>query len=100
MTTLRLREEALADLAKIADCGAANHGWTAAKAYLQSIEGALAQLQRYPLSGMARPELAPELRSLSFRQHHIFYLFAGNHASVVRILHKAVDAERWLEGEG
>ena len=97
MTTLRVREEALADLASIADYGTSNHGWPAAEAYLLSIDGALEQLQRYPLSGMARSELANGLRSLSFRQHHIFYLFSDDHLSIVRILHKSVDAERWLE---
>lgn len=96
MTTLRLREEALADLANIADYGASTHGWPVAEAYLQSIDGALEQLKRYPLSGMARPELADGLRSLSFRQHHIFYLFLDDHVSVVRILHKSMDADRWL----
>jgi toxin ParE1/3/4 len=98
MTTLRLREEALADLANIADYGAITHGWPAAEAYLQSIDGALEQLKRYPLSGMARPKLADGLRSLSFRQHHIFYLFLDDHISVLRILHKSMDAERWFEG--
>jgi toxin ParE1/3/4 len=98
MTTLRMREAALADLDNIADYGASNHGWLAAEAYLQSIDGALEQLKRYPLSGMARPELADGLRSLSFQQHHIFYLFSDDHVSVVRVLHKSVDAERWLQG--
>lgn len=98
MTTLRLREAALADLANIADYGASTHGWPAAEAYLQRIDDALEQLKRYPLSGMARPELANDLRSLSFRQHHIFYLFLDDHISVVRVLHKSMDAERWLEG--
>jgi toxin ParE1/3/4 len=98
MTTLRLREEALADLTSIADYGASNHGWPAAEAYLASIDGALEQLRRYPLSGMARPELADNLRSLSFRQHHMFYLFSDDHVSVIRILHKSMDAGRWLGG--
>lgn len=97
MTTLRLREEALADLANIREYGARNHGWPAAEAYLQSVAGALEQLKRYPLSGMARPALADGLRSLSFRQHHIFYLFSEDHVSVVRVLHKSVDAERQLQ---
>jgi plasmid stabilization system protein ParE len=47
---------------------------------------------------MARPELADGLRSLSFRQHHIFYLFLDDHISVLRILHKSMDARRWFEG--
>jgi toxin ParE1/3/4 len=98
MTTLRLREEALADLSSIGDYGASNHGWLVAEAYLQSIDGALEQLKRYPLSGIARSELAINLRSLSFRQHHIFYQFSNDHVSVVRILHKTMDAERWLAG--
>ena len=98
MTTLRLRKEALADLVNIGDYGASNHGWPAAEAYLQSIDGALEQLKSYPLSGMARPELADNLRSLSFRQHHIFYLLSDDHVSVVRVLHKSMDSERWLAG--
>ena len=99
MTTLRLREEALADLASISDYGARNHGWPAAEAYLQSIDDALEPLKSYPLSGRMRPELADNLRSLSFRQHHIFYLFSDEHISVVRVLHKSMDAERWLAGD-
>jgi toxin ParE1/3/4 len=99
MTTLRLREEALADLANIADYGASSHGWPAAEAYLQSIDGALEQLKSYPLSGVARPELAIGLRSLSFRQHHIFYVFLNDHVSVVRVLHKTMDAERWVNND-
>ncbi len=66
MTTLRLRDEALADLTNIGDYGASNHGWPAAEAYLASLDGALEQLKRYPLSGMARPELADDLRSITF----------------------------------
>lgn len=96
MITLRLREAALADLANITDYGARTHGWPAAEIYLQSIDGALEQLKRYPLSGMARLDLANDLRSLSIRQHHIFYLFSGDHISVVRVLHKSMDAEQWL----
>lgn len=98
MTTLRLREEALADLANIAEYGASNYGWPAAEANLQSIDGAFEQLNRYPLLGMARLDLANDLRSLSFRQHHIFYLCLEDRISVVRILHKSMDAERWLTG--
>jgi toxin ParE1/3/4 len=67
------------------------------EAYLASIDGALGPLKRYPLSGMARPELAENLRSLSFRQHHIFYLFSDDNVSVIRILHKSMDAGRWLD---
>ena len=96
MTTLRLREEALADLVNIYDYGARSFGWIAAEAYLQSIDGALEQLKRHPLSGTAKPELATDLRSLSHRQHHIFYLFAEDHVSVVRILHKSMDASQRL----
>ena len=84
------------DLARIADYGASNHGWPAAEAYLASIDGALEQLKRYPLSGIARPEMADDLRSLSFRQNHVFYLYSGDHVSVIRILHKSMDAGRWL----
>ena len=47
MTTLRLREEALADLASISDYGARSHGWPAAEAYLHSIDDALEQLKSY-----------------------------------------------------
>lgn len=98
MTTLRLREEALADLANIADYGASAHGWPVAEADLQSIDDALNRLKQYPHSGMARPDLGKGLRSLSFHEHHIFYHFSDGHISVVRVLHKSVDAEQWLEG--
>lgn len=92
MITLRLRSAALEDVTDIFEHGELNHGMSAALAYLHGLDDALMQLQNFPQMGMARPELAPALRSLSYHRHHIYYLFLDDHISVVRILHKSMDA--------
>lgn len=97
MTTLKLRAEAVADLREIGRYGAAEHGLDAAAAYLQRIDDAMDMLKKFPQIGMACDELRDGLRSLPVRQHHIFYRYADGHISVVRVLHKARDAQRWLE---
>ena len=97
MTTLKRRAEAVADLREIGRYGAGEHGPEVAAAYLQRIDDAMEMLKKFPQIGMPRDELRIGLRCLPVRQHHIFYRYAEGHISVVRVLHKARDAQRWLE---
>ena len=96
MTTLKLRDEALADLEAIGEYGVAQFGLAAAEAYLRTIDAVVERLRQFPLSGRIREELASDVRSASAGQHYIFYRYAEDHVSVVRILHKSRDAEVWL----
>ena len=52
-----------------------------------------------PMMGRARPEIAPDLRSLPFKRYVIYYLPLHDGIDVVRILHSARDLDGLLEGE-
>ena len=91
---IRLRARARQDLDGILDYSVAEHGEAQAEAYLRAIGAALARLADHPELGMARPDLALELRSYPVGEHRIFYLLLADRISVVRVLHKAMDAER------
>ena len=74
------------------------HGEAAAEAYLADLDQALDRLREFPELGAVRAELKPPLRCLPCREHRIFYRFDGQSVSIVRVLHKAMDAERRLGG--
>jgi toxin ParE1/3/4 len=68
----------------------------AADRLLGEIEAALNRLADFPLSGRARPELAPDLRSVPVRRYVLFYLPAPGGVDLVRVLHGARDLEAEL----
>jgi len=93
---VRLRARACHDLAAILDYSIAEHGEAQAEAYLRAIDAALRRLTDYPELGAARPDLAERMRSYPVGEHRIFYLLLPDRISVVRVLHKAMDADRHL----
>jgi toxin ParE1/3/4 len=98
VTPVRLRAAAVRDLTEILGYSIDAHGEAAAEAYLADLDRALDRLREYPELGAARPELNPLLRCLPCREHRIFYRFDGRAISVVRVLHKAMDAEARVGG--
>lgn len=92
---LRLRAVAVRDLDGIFDYSLAMHGPEAAEAYVRAINVAMERLLDYPESGVAR-DLRPGLRSLAAHEHRIFYRIEGKEIVIARVLHKAMDADRWL----
>nr|WP_295669871.1 type II toxin-antitoxin system RelE/ParE family toxin [Sphingomonas sp.] len=85
-----------ADLDDILDYGIATHGRTVAEAYLRTIDSAFDMLGEYPELGMMRPDLRSGLRSLPAGEHRVFYVVLDDRISIVRVLHKAMDAARYL----
>lgn len=57
-------------------------------------------LAEFPLIGVARPELAPNLRSMVYKKYIIFYRPATNGVEVARILHGSRDIQSLFEEEG
>ncbi|MEG3181958.1 type II toxin-antitoxin system RelE/ParE family toxin [Sphingomonas sp. LT1P40] len=97
MFTLRLRAGAVADLRSILEYGSVNYGEEVAIAYVEAIDKTMERLREYPEIGETRPDFGKGLRSLPCREHRIYYRLAEQHISVVRVLHKAMDAKRWLD---
>lgn len=98
MTPVRLRAAAVRDLTEILGYSIEAHGDAAAEAYLSDLDRALDRLREFPELGAPRADLSPLLRCLPCREHRIFYQFDGQSVSVVRVLHKAMDAEARLGG--
>jgi len=91
-----LGRKADADLDDILAYSIAKHGRAAAEAYLRAINSTFDRLAEYSEMGMMRPDLRPELRSLSTGEHRILYVVLTDRISIVRVLHKAMDVERHL----
>lgn len=46
--------------------------------------------------GMKYPGIEPAIRSVPCRSHRIYYDMADDAVRIQRVLHKAMDAEKWL----
>lgn len=91
---VRLRARARRDLDGILDYSIAEHGVAVATEYLRAIGEALERLAVFPELGAPRPDHTPTMRSLPVREHRIFYVLTDRGVSVVRVLHKRMDATR------
>lgn len=96
MADVRLRQAADADLAAILEYSVVTFGEAVAEDYLRSFERAFDLLRRHPEAGALRLDITPPVRCLPHRSHRIFYDIEGETVWVVRVLHHAMDAERWL----
>lgn len=96
MVELRLRAAAEADLAEILDHSVERFGEEVATAYLRGFERSFDLVRRYPQAGALRLEIEPPIRCLRHRSHRIFYDLEGEMVWIVRVLHQAMDIERWL----
>lgn len=92
---LRFHAVAVRDLDGIFDYSVAAHGVEAAERYLRDLHAAMARLLDYPETGAMTPVRAG-VRSIAAREHRIFYRVEGREIVIARVLHKSMDAERWL----
>jgi toxin ParE1/3/4 len=70
----------------------------AADRFLDILQERFVLLAGQPLLGRARPELAPNLRSLRIGNYVIFYRPIDDGIEVARVLHGACDIEVIFEG--
>jgi toxin ParE1/3/4 len=91
-----LSRAADADLDAILDYSIGAHGRETAETYLLAIHAAFDRLSDYPELGPEHPGLRPRLRSFPVGEHRVYYRFDRQTLLVVRVLHKAMDAARWL----
>jgi len=93
---LRLSEEADADLVAIHRWSADRFGVDIADAYLLAIDTAFELLRSFPEAGPVRDDLRRPVRSLACRSHRIFYDRDREVLTILRVLNKAMSAERHL----
>lgn len=91
---LELSVKAKAD--DIRDYSLEQFGIARALAYLDAMERAFRRILSFPEIGAPHPTLKPPARSLACEQHRIYYEILRDRIVVLRILHKAMDAERHL----
>jgi len=91
---LELSRSAQADLDGIRDHSVEHFGAERTLLYLDAIEQAFRRILDHPEIGTPRPDLAERLRGMSVGVHRLFYRVDADTIVIVRILHKAMDAER------
>ena len=96
MPNLVVRPRALTDLAEIW-AYIAEDSPERADAFADLLTAKLATLAQRPRMGRPRPELAPDLRSLTVGRYVIFYLPLLCGVEVVRVLHGSRDIESIFE---
>ncbi|MES2903369.1 MAG: type II toxin-antitoxin system RelE/ParE family toxin [Pseudomonadota bacterium] len=92
---LKLRAAAVRDLDAIFDYGFVNHGAERASAYLSELDAKMARLLTHPELGPPS-DVRPGLRSIAEGEHRIYYRIERDTITVARVLHKAMDVERWV----
>ena len=91
-----LSEQAVLDIAEIADYGLLNFGVAISRAYGNGLEVCLTQLAVSPLMGLGADELADGLRRYLYGSHWVFYVQLSAGIRVVRVLQKNMDFVRHL----
>lgn len=98
MAEVTLRPQALEDLAEIFAYiyqGSPQH----AESFAELVRTNLERLARRPRLGRLRPELMPDVRSLTVGHYVIFYLPRVRGIEVVRVLHGSRDIVSIFEDE-
>ena len=98
MKQLELSVAADADLFDILAYGTASFGEAASDSYYLGLCDAFDFLCERPLAGERYEISELPLRQWLYRQHRIFYRVNEETILIVRVLHTATDAVRWLSG--
>lgn len=93
---LSIRAKARADLDAILDFSVHEHGKTAAESYIEAIGAALDRLREHPALGVTRSNLGDGRRNYPVGRHRVYYRVFADRLSIVRILHKAMDARHHI----
>ncbi len=96
MAVYRLSRKAATDLDGIYEYTIVNFGLAQAQNYLNGLHDCFGNLARQPTLGRQANQLAPELRRYERRSHVVFYVLEEDSVTIVRVLHKSMDARRHL----
>jgi toxin ParE1/3/4 len=102
MSIVVVRPRALTDLAEIWAYIArqsADDSPDQADAFIDLIDREFRALSLRPGIGRRRPEIAPDIRSLSVGRYVVFYLQLPRGIEVIRVLHGSRDIESIFESE-
>jgi toxin ParE1/3/4 len=86
--------KATEDLREIGRYTKREWGIQQARRYRQELELALKKLSLSPRVGLARDEIADQVRSFQVASHIVFYLARNDGITILRLLHPSMDVER------
>lgn len=72
----------------------------AAERLIDRIRQSLWRLSHYPLSGRARPELGPSVRSLPVGRYVVLHRIEADRVLILRVLHGARDLDASVDENG
>ena len=94
---LELSRDADRDLERLLIWGTSQFGEVAADRYYFSFQTTFDLLILHPHAGARYEEIDGDLRVVRHKSHRVFYLVQVERVLIVRVLHQAMDAPRWLE---
>ena len=101
MAAYSLSRKAAADLDAIHEYTIVSFGLAQARDYLNGLHEGFGTLAEQPMLGRSAARLSPELRRHEYRSHVVFYVPRDGGVTIVRVLHRSMDAPRHLmEDEG
>lgn len=96
MAAYRLSRKAAADLDGIHEYTIVSFGLAQARSYLTSLHERFGSLAEQPMLGRSAMRLSPKLRRHEYRSHVVFYVPEDGGVTIVRVLHRSMDAPRHL----
>lgn len=97
MRSIRFSAEARSDLGSISAFTAESWGIERKKRYMDALQDRIAQIRRHPALGPVREDFGSAIRSVICGAHVIFYRVRPSTIEVLRILHRRMDAGRYLD---
>ena len=85
------------DLKDIYQYGLRQWGKKQSDSYLESLKEHFWMLTEQPLTGVERPDLLPDMRSLPIESHTLFYRATEDAVEIIRVLHGRQDPQRHLK---
>ncbi|MFA9201480.1 MAG: type II toxin-antitoxin system RelE/ParE family toxin [Cypionkella sp.] len=99
MRDLRLTRAAERDVREIEQFSFTEFGSAATVEYLAGLRETLARLRDFPGMGTPRDDLKPEVRSLRYKSHRIYYRPVPGGILIQRVLHYARQVRREMIDE-
>ncbi|GAA4774800.1 type II toxin-antitoxin system RelE/ParE family toxin [Stakelama sediminis] len=96
MTPVELSEAADTDIEEILLYGIERFGVETAEAYVRGFDDCFDLISDHPAIGAVHETVRPPIHSLPHGSHRIYYDVLPDRIVVRRVLHKAMDVERWL----
>jgi toxin ParE1/3/4 len=69
------------------------NSFQAAELFASAIERCLANVSAFPFSGLPRPRLGPDIRSVVVPPYLILYAVRNDHITILRVLHGSRNIE-------